>query len=153
VGVLDYLLDDHHALSELHRILVPGGLLLLNVRNISPLTSLPHTLKRNLRDIVWGRWFEQRKKVAIQTEWIRKTHGWNYKKYRLKRYEKIVAGYGFTLLRFRTFGFNFTPMKIIGLSFERAGEIERGIERAIHNGGVPLCRYSGMAYIGLFRKS
>ncbi len=152
VGVFDYLLDDSGALSEMHRVLDSGGLLLLNVRNVNPITSFPHTVKRTLKDMLEGRWGEQRKKIALQTEWIQKTHGWNYKKYRLRRYEQLVAEHGFSRIRSRTLGFNMTPLRKVGLSFDRAIRIERGIERTLQESGLPFLRYAGMAYIGLFRK-
>lgn len=147
IGVLGYLHSDERALNEIHRILKPGGVLLLNVRNRYPLTSLHYSLRRELRASR-----ESSNGVSI-ADWTADLRGYHNKVYSLRKFESVVRSHGFRLLDSLTFGheFNITrKLKVIPSGF--LDTLELKLERWFRKIPIPFLRYSGWGYVGLFRK-
>lgn len=152
VGVLDYLVDDQRALAGIRRILAPGGVFLVNVRNESAFTTLHSTVKTRFRELLGGRNPFPGNRVSVRTEWILREMGYHYKKYFLGNFERYVAGFGFERLEGRTFGYDFKLLTALGLRAP-ARRLERWCEKVLSRIPLPYLPYSGMAYIGVFRKT
>lgn len=147
IGVLGYLHEDDRALREIDRILKPGGLLMLNVRNRFPLTSLHYSVRRELRSNRGSS-----SDVAI-ADWTGDLRGYHNKVYTLKKFEKVIAQYGYALIDSRTFGHEFTITRKFNLLPKRFVDwMELTLERVFRAVTLPYFSYSGWGYIGLFRK-
>lgn len=150
IGVLGYLEEDTRALGELHRLLRPGGLLFLNVRNLNALTSVHYSLRlkfRYLRSQGWGR---LRSAVSMATH--TREGGWKSRAYNVVRLERKVESVGFTRVDGLTFGYEFKALEKLGMSGRSVVRLEALFERMMLAMPVRALRYSGWGYIGVFRR-
>jgi SAM-dependent methyltransferase len=150
IGVLGYLEEDTQALRELHRLLRPGGHLLLNVRNLNAFTSLHATLRLKLRYLRAKGWGKLRSAVSLATH--TREGGWKSRAYNVGKFEREVESEGFTRTAGLTFGYEFKALRLIGLSGRSVARIEGAFERLMLSLPVRASRYAGWGYIGVFRK-
>jgi SAM-dependent methyltransferase len=150
IGVLSYLERDDRALGELHRLLRPGGHLLLNVRNLNALTSFHHSSRVKLRYLHSHGWKKLRSAVSIATH----THdgGWKSKAYNVGRLERDVESVGFRRVDGLTFGYEFKVLGKLGFSGRTIVKAEALFEDLMMALPIRAMRYSGWGYIGVFRK-
>ena len=151
IGVLGYLEHDERALSELRRLIRPGGHLLLNVRNLNALTSLHYSGRLKLRYLLRHGWRRFRSSVSITTH--TRDGGWKSRAYNVGRLEELVASLGFTRVEGMTFGYEFKPLSKMGMSGTMIVRLETWMENLMMVMPLRHLRYSGWGYIGIFRKS
>jgi SAM-dependent methyltransferase len=150
IGVLGYLEQDERALRELHRLLRPGGHLLLNVRNLNALTSMHYSLRLKFRYLRSHGWGGLRSAVSMATH--TRDGGWKSRAYNVVRLEKEVGAVGFTRVDGLTFGYEFKVLEKIGMSGRLVVRLEALFERLMLSMPFRTLRYSGWGYVGVFRK-
>jgi ubiquinone/menaquinone biosynthesis C-methylase UbiE len=150
IGVLGYLEEDAGALRELHRLLRPGGHLLVNVRNLNALTSLYASARLKLRYLRSNGWGKLRTAVSLATH--TREGGWKSRAYNVGRFEREVESAGFRRVGGLTFGYEFKLLGALGLSGRSVAKIEGAFERLMLAVPARASRYAGWGYIGVFRK-
>jgi SAM-dependent methyltransferase len=150
IGVLGYLERDDRALAELHRLLRPGGHLVLNVRNLNALTSIHYSSRLKLRYLHSHGWGKLRSAVSIATH--ARDGGWKSRAYNVGRLEKEVESAGFRRVDGLTFGYEFKALGKLGLSGRAIVKAESLFENLMLAMPFRSMRYSGWGYVGVFRK-
>lgn len=150
IGVLGYLEGDERALRELHRLLKPGGHLILNVRNLNALTSLHYSGRLKARHLARRGWRDLRSAVSLATH--TRGEGWKSRAYNVGRLETLVGSLGFRRVEGLTFGYELKALAKVGVSGRAIVRLEALLERFML--AIPLrpLRYAGWGYVGLFRK-
>ncbi len=151
IGVLGYLEQDERALSELHRLLRPGGRLLLNVRNLNALTSIHYTGRLKVRYILQHGWRALRSSVSMATH--TRGSGWKSRAYNVGRLERLVTSRGFSRVEGMTFGYELKALSMLGLSGRAVVRVETWMENLMMVMPLRSLRNSGWGYIGMFRKA
>lgn len=158
IGVLGYLTSDEKGLAELHRVIEPGGLLFISVRNgYTPINTMMMIL-RGIRSRLTGREAKglrrDGKSGVVSSAWTEEDRGYQNKAYDLKKFESTLRERGFERLDALTFGFPMKPMRklrVIPAGVWRALEfvVERFTQR------LPWSRLTrmGWGYVGVFRKA
>ncbi len=150
IGVIGYLEQDEQALAELHRLLRPGGHLILNVRNLNALTSFHHYGRLKVRYLFRHGWRDLRRAVSMVTQ-VGKG-GWTSRAYNIRRLEALVASIGFERLEGMTFGCELRPLSRLGFSGRTIVRLETLTERVMMAMPLRRLRSAGWGYIGVFRK-
>jgi ubiquinone/menaquinone biosynthesis C-methylase UbiE len=157
VGVLGYLLSDVKALSEVRRVLRPGGYFLVSVQNMNSLSNLDYLLRRRLRAAFSGRRSSSgsdKDSVSMEFPWVARntpTHHF-YKCYFPRRFERMMKRHGFWLIDAMTLGHEFRILRRYKLLPESLlTRCEIALERLFWRGRIPFLRYSGEAYTALFQ--
>ncbi len=151
IGVLGYLEHDDRALTELHRLLRPGGHLLLNVRNLNALTSLHYSSRLKFRHLLKNGWRRFRTSVSLVTH--TRDGGWKSRAYNLRPFEKFMASRGFTRVEGMTFGYEFKVLSKLGMGGRTIVRLETWMENLMMVMPFRFLRYSGWGYIGIFKKA
>lgn len=159
VGVLGYLGEDSQALKEMHRVLKPNGLLLVNVENMMSLSNIDYVFRRRVSGFAKRLLLSKEQTVSpgvsMVSPWVlnNRARGYRYKLYHPWKFEKMMAGFGFRLLDAMTFGFEFRILRRYKLLPERFLEqFEVELERVFRRFQLPYLSYSGEAYTALYRK-
>ena len=150
IGVLGYLEDDGRALAELHRVLRPGGHLVLNVRNLNAFTSLHFSSRLKLRHLRSHGWGGLRSAVSLATH--TRDGGWKSRAYNVGRLERTIEGVGFDLVEGLTFGYEFKALSLLGLNGRSVVRAEAAFEKAMMAFPLRPMRNAGWGYVGVFRK-
>ncbi len=157
IGVLGYLIRDEKALTEILRVLKPGGHLLLNVTNLYSLSDIDFHLRKKLRALIRpGR----RKRAApddlayaSHSDWMLKNRQYFNKSYRLRTYENLLRQYGLRRVDRMTFGFEFRVLRRLRLIPPAwLDRLELLLESTFRRFRVPYLSSSGWGYIGLFER-
>ena len=155
--MLGYLLEDGSALTELSRVLKPGGHLLINVTNAYALSDLDTRVRHRLTSV-----FRHRRTTgpgpghlpyAIRSEWMQKHRQYSNKSYKLGRFEAFLERHGFTRKEALTFGFEFRVVRRLHLlPAPILDGLELHLERIGRKWKIPYLSRSGWGYLGLFLK-
>jgi ubiquinone/menaquinone biosynthesis C-methylase UbiE len=156
VGVLGYLLSDERALTEIQRVLKPGGYLLLNLTNMYSLSDADFVLRRKVRYLLRpsapdpiG---DASPEYALQSEWMLKHRGYFFKSYDLPQYEKILKGRGLIKTDVMTYGFEFRVLRGLGIFPRRwLDSAELALEKLVRKRKIPYLSYAGWVFTGVFR--
>jgi SAM-dependent methyltransferase len=149
VGVLGYLEHDERALRELGRLLRPGGSLLVSVRNLNALMTLPYIARLKARQTLRHGLGHVRSTASIVTH----AHPrWKSRAYDIGRLEKMIASHGFRRMEGLTFGYDLRALARLGLGAATIVRIETRLESLMMAMPLRALRRSGWGYIGLFRK-
>jgi SAM-dependent methyltransferase len=156
VGVLGYLLSDDRALTEIQRVLKPGGYLLLNLTNMYSLSDADFVLRRKVRHLLRpsapdpiG---DASPAYALQSEWMLKHRGYFFKSYDLPQYEKILKDRGLVKTDVMTYGFEFRVLRGLGFIPRRwLDSAELALERLVRKRKIPYLSYAGWVFTGVFR--
>lgn len=151
IGVIGYLEHDEKALSELHRLVQPGGYLLLNVRNLNALTSFHYHVRVKFRHLLKHGWAGIRSAVSMVTTTGR--GGWTSRAYNIRKLETLVASTGFERIEGLTFGYELRPLSMLGVNGRTVVRLETLLEKMMMGMPFRRLRYAGWGYVGVFRKS
>ncbi|MFZ1080353.1 MAG: methyltransferase domain-containing protein [Candidatus Kryptoniota bacterium] len=155
IGVVGYLFLDDKAQLEIHRVLKPGGCLLLYLSNIFSLSNIDFLFRQKLRTFFKSK-LEQENSIslpdyAVEIKWAKEHEKYFYKAYNPWKYERVMAGRGFKLIDAMTFGFESRLLRRSHLIPARwLDRIELLFERLIHRLNIPYLSYSGWMYMGAF---
>ncbi len=151
IGVIGYLHRDERAISEMGRLLRPGGHLVLNVRNLNALTSWHYSARLKYKYLIRHGWRRFRECVSLATH--TRDGGWTSRAYDIRRLESLIASNGFERIEGVTFGYELRPLSRLGVSGGTIVRMERFLERMMM--AVPIRRLgrAGWGYIGVFRKT
>jgi len=150
IGVLGYLESDGTAIGEIHKLLKPGGHLLVNVRNLNALTSFHYTGRLKLRYLKSMGWRALRSAVSLPTHGERR--GWKSRAYNLGKFERVIGEAGFEKVEGLTFGYELKILSLMGIRGTTRIRIESWLDNLMMKLPFGIGRYTGWGYIGLFRK-
>lgn len=159
IGVLGYLLSDYKALSEIRRVLKPGGLAIININNLWNLTDLDYILRRKIRSLWRGRGEDYLKPTqphTLPSEWVltRWEKPFRQKVYNLREFELLMRCFDFKLVDAMTFYFPLRLLRRIKiLAACRVDSLENFLERFFRKHRIPVLSYLGSTYTGIFRKA
>jgi len=157
IGVFGYLLSDEAAITEILRVLKPGGFLLLNLTNMYSLSDADFVLRRKVRSLFTSAPAPEAAlpcpDYAMQSEWMLKNRQYGFKSYNLWKYERLLRGFGLRRIDAMTYGFEFRVLRRLKLLPESfLSTVELVMERVLRKVTVPYLSYSGWVYTGVFRK-
>lgn len=157
IGVLGYLIRDEKALSEILRVLKPGGHLLLNVTNLYSLSDIDFHLRKKLRALILpgrkNRTTANDLAYASHSDWMLKNRQYFNKSYKLRAYEELLRQYGLRRIDRMTFGFEFRILRRLHLIPPAwLDKLEVFLESTFRRARVPYLSSSGWGYIGLFER-
>lgn len=157
VGVLGNLFSDDKALSEMFRILKPGGVLLLAVENMFSLSNVDYILRNKVRSLFRPSSLHEKidfSGVATASSWwIPHNDGIYYKLYNPWKLNRLMKERGFHLVDSMTAGYEFRILRRMHvLPDSILSKVEIGMEKMFRKFRLPYFSYSGQFYTGLFRK-
>lgn len=159
VGVLGYLLEDATTLSEMHRVLKPDGLLMVNVENMMSFSNIDYVIRRRLRrdgaGFVGNRQGRTDPEATFTSPWVLQDprRRFRYKLYNPWAFEVLMNRSGFTLVDSMTFGIEFRILrrfKLVPESWLLRWELIG--ESLMRRFRVPYFSYLGESYNALFQK-
>ncbi|MBI4427792.1 MAG: class I SAM-dependent methyltransferase [Ignavibacteriales bacterium] len=160
VGVLGYLLKYETAIAQLHRVLKPGGYLLLNVENVMSLSSVDYFYRTRMTSLFT---FDRRKRsgkkrsyVTMESPWVREHSptGYRYYLFHPWKLERDMKTRGFLYVDGMTFGYPFRlPRKWRIIPEAALDAVELFFERIFRAVRVPYFSYSGETYTAIFQKT
>lgn len=157
IGVLGYLLSDHDALSEIHRILKPGGFLVLALQNMLSFSNLDYVLRAALKSFIRPHsrtlMHEDPLGVSMMVPWIFDHSHYCYKSYNPWKLERMMAAAGFRFVDAMTFGYEFRILRRLRMIPESVlNAMELGLETVFRRVPLPYFSYSGDFYTGIFQR-
>ena len=155
IGVMGYLLSDEQALSEIRRIVKPGGALLLNLTNMYSLSDADYVLRRKVKQMLRPSSVQPLAgpPYALPSPWMLKHRKYHFKSYNLRKYERIMKHYGFRKLDGMTYGFEFRVLRRLRiLPLSLLNGIEIFLEKFFRRFSVPVLSSTGWVYTGLYRR-
>lgn len=158
MGVLVYLLSDYAALSEMYRVLKPGGYLVVNINNLWNLTDLDYMFRRKIT-ATWKKGstadLRPSQPHTLPSEWILKNLSTPHrlKNYNLWAFERLMKSYNFELVDAMTFHF---PLRLLRrlrvIPSSNIDALEVSSERFLRKYRIPLLSYLGTTYTGIYKK-
>jgi SAM-dependent methyltransferase len=159
MGVLDYLLTDDIALSEISRIMKPGAHLLVSISNQWNLSDFGYIIRRKLLAFVRRRAtahpFVFQPLSTPTATWVLKHEASEYhiRQYNLLQFERMMRAYHFQKVDAMTFGFQFRTLRKLRIIPEsRLIDLEAFLEKLLWKFHVPFFSYRGETYTALFTK-
>jgi ubiquinone/menaquinone biosynthesis C-methylase UbiE len=155
IGVLGYLLRDEKALSELKRIVKPGGYLLVNLTNMYSSSDADYVWRKKLKALFSGKPAnnEEMPAYAIPNEWMLRNRQFHFKSYNLWMYEPMIERPNFRKIDAMTYGYEFRILRrlpFIPESFLFA--LELFLEELFRRVPVPVLSYTGWVYTGIYKR-
>lgn len=159
VGVFGYLLEDTTTLSEIHRVLKPDGLLMVNVENMMSFSNIDYVIRRWLRRFAEGfarsRMGARHPEVSIISPWVLKDpeRRFRYKLYNPWAFEAFMNRCGFILVDSMTFGLEFRILRRLSIVPEPwLHRAEVMMEALMRRFRMPYLSYMGESYNAIFQK-
>jgi SAM-dependent methyltransferase len=160
VGVLDYLLTDETALTELWRIMKPGAHLLISISNQWNLSDLGYIIRRKLvalfRQSNATHPFVSQPLSTPTATWVMQHQSSEYqlRQYNLRHFERMMSGCQFQKVDAMTFGFQFRRLRKLRLIPESALiSLEVFLENLLWRFHIPLLSNLGETYTAVFTKT
>jgi len=158
IGVVGYLFQDEQALSEIYRVLKPGGHLLIYLSNVYSLFNIDFVFRQRAKSFLKLRSKEGNclsiPEYALEMKWAKDHEKFFYKAYNPWKYERVLATHGFKLISAITFGFEFRRFRRLHLlPASWFDKIELSLERLIHRYNIPYFSYSGWMYLSMLDKT
>jgi ubiquinone/menaquinone biosynthesis C-methylase UbiE len=162
VGVMGNLLSDEQALSEISRVLKPGGYLLLGHENMMSLSNLDFVLRWKIRSLVYNGLRRQPSQyignqddgVTMPSSWYPGEKGTFWKLYNPWKVEALMKKKGFSLVDSCSVGHEFRILRRFRFVPESLlSSIEVSMDKNFRNYHTPYFRYSGQFYLAIFQKS
>lgn len=141
LGVLSYLPSESKILGEAHRVLRPGGFLLIGVRNELSLANAGHHFRRILDELLFPR--------GTHFLAARNTR----KNFIIWKLERLLLRSRFRKVKMITFGFGLRALRRLRIFPEKfLVKSEERIEHVVAASRLKPLQYLGDFYVGLFQR-
>ncbi len=161
IGVLGLLISDIKTISEIRRILMPGGVLLLTVENMLSLSNLDFILRHKIKSL-FNKNGGSKKEISeeekaypgitISSNWFPNQLGMNYKIYNPYKLIQLMNDQGFELAGAVTAGHEFRILRRLNIIPNIIDRIELKLEKYFRLNKIPYFSYSGQFFVGAFIK-
>ena len=155
-GVLGLLLSDEQAISELYRVLMPGGILLLTVENMMSFSHIDYVIRNRIFRLFNSNasgFSGEDGKLTLRLKWMSENAGLFYKIYNPWKLNVLLAEKGFKLVNSLTAGHEFRILRRTNLVPEKIlSSVEVVLEKLSRRFRIPYFRYAGQFYTALYNK-
>lgn len=155
-GVLGLLPSDTQAISELFRVLAPGGILLLTVENMMSFSHIDYVVRKKISELFNSdnsEFSEEDGNLTLKLKWMSQNAGLFYKIYNPWKLNAFLAEKGFKLVDSLTVGHEFRFLRRTKLVPEKIlSSVEIALEKLSQKFRIPYISYAGQFYTALYNK-
>lgn len=162
IGVLGLLFSDDIALSEICRVLKPGGIFILAVENMMSFSNIDFIVRNKIKNLLTQNILmknrashkpsSKREGITLSSNYFPSQLGLFYKLYNPWKLEVLMQEKRFRLINSLTVGHEFRILRRYNLFPEIINTTEVRLEKLLSRYRIPYFSYSGQFYIGAFQK-